>query len=266
MKRPHLGRPVLGAALALLMAAALAAPAMAAQSAAVAGRPAWATAANFVRPAGGAESVDLAVVLGFRDRAGLDALAAAVSNPRSPSYGHYLSPAQFHARFSQPSSAVARVASWLRSKGLTVGKVPGNHLLVFASGTVAQAEAAFGTQLNYYRVDGTTMRGPAAAPRVPSSLSGIVQSVIGLARTTSHHNARTDAPPPAAFKVGHPCSSYWAEKMASNKPPAYGETQPFTRAATRRSKSGVPTASTSSSPTASTAPARRSRSSTRSTR
>jgi subtilase family serine protease len=227
MKRPHLGRPAIGAAVALLMAAAVAGPAMAARSASVNGRPAWATSANFVRPAGGAERVDLAVTLGFRDQAGLDALTAAVSNPRSPSYGHYLSPAQFHARFSQPSSSVTRVVSWLRSKGLTVGKVPANHLLVFASGTVAQAEAAFGTHLNYYRVDGAVMRGPAAAPSIPSSLTGIVRGVIGLARTTVQHDARVNAPPPAAFKVGHPCSTYWGQKMATNKPKAYGATQPF---------------------------------------
>jgi kumamolisin len=148
MKRPRLGRSVFGAALAVVLSAAVAAPAMAARSAAVAGRPAWATRANFVRHAGAAERVDLALVLGFRDQAGLDALAAAVSNPRSPSYGRYLTPAQFHARFSQPASAVAGVASWLRSKGFTVGRVPANHLLVPASGTVAQAEAAFGATLN----------------------------------------------------------------------------------------------------------------------
>jgi subtilase family serine protease len=228
MKRLHLGRSAFGAALVVVLAAAVAAPALAARSAAVTGRPAWATGANFVRHAGGAERVDLAVVLGFRDQAGLDALAAAVSNPRSPSYGQYVTPAQFHARFSQPAGVVARVTSWLRSKGFTVGRVPANNLLVPASGTVAQAEAAFGTTLNYYRVDGTTMRGPAAAPKVPSSLAGVVRGVMGLARTTVEHQAVPNAPPPPAFKVGRPCSTYWGEKWASNKPPAYGETLPFT--------------------------------------
>jgi subtilase family serine protease len=227
MRRSNLVRPAIGAAVVALLAASLAAPALAAGSVSVTGRPAWATGSRFVRHSGRTEQVDLAVVLGFRDQAGLDALTAAVSNPRSPSYGRFLTPAQFHARFSPAASDVDAVTSWLRSRGLRVTSVPANHLLVFASGTVAQAEAAFGTPLNDYRVGTRTMRAPATSPAVPAALSGIVQGVIGLARTETVPLEKPNAPPPYGFRVGKPCSAYWGEKVATNKPKAFGAHQPW---------------------------------------
>jgi subtilase family serine protease len=36
------------------------------------------------------------------------------------------------------------------------------------------------------------------------------------------------AAPPAGFRVGNPCSKYWGQKMATNKPQAYGSTLPYT--------------------------------------
>jgi subtilase family serine protease len=228
MNRSGLRRSLFASGLVVALAAALAVPALAAGgSVAVSGRPTWATPATFVRAAGSSERVDLDVVLGFRDPAGLSALAASVSDPRSASYQHYLTPAQFHARFSQPDSTVQRVASWLRSTGLRVGATPANHLFVRASGTVAQAEAAFGTSLNYYRVGTRSVRGPASDPTVPSSLRGMVTGVEGLANITARPLSVPNAPPPAAFRVGRPCSSYWGEKVATNKPPAYGVHQPY---------------------------------------
>ena len=38
----------------------------------------------------------------------------------------------------------------------------------------------------------------------------------------------TRLPKPPAFKNGRPCSAYWGEKMADDKPPAYGATAPYT--------------------------------------
>ena len=38
----------------------------------------------------------------------------------------------------------------------------------------------------------------------------------------------TRLPKPPAFKAGRPCSAYWGEKMADDKPPAYGATAPYT--------------------------------------
>jgi subtilase family serine protease len=229
MKVPSFARLAVTISTAVVVVGALVSGAGAsAASRAVDGQPAWASRSNLVRHADTKSSVRFAVVLGWNDAAGVARLAAAVSDPNSASYGHYLTPAQFHARFAQSDSAVNAVTSWLRGEGLRVGAVPANHLYVSASGTVAQVERAFGTTLNVYRVGRHLLRAPASAPMVPASLSGIVSGVVGLANTRVRHASRVSAPPPAGFRAGRPCSEYWAQKWAGALPKAYGSTRPFT--------------------------------------
>ena len=67
-----------------------------------------------------------------------------------------------------------------RDQGFSVVYMPANEHYVAAEGTVAQAEAAFGTQLNEYAVQGKTLRAPSATLTVPASLAGAVEGVIGL--------------------------------------------------------------------------------------
>jgi subtilase family serine protease len=179
-----------------------------------------------VRDAAATERVDFQVFLGLRDRGGAAALLARVSNPRSPSFRHYLSPAAFRARFSRPDSDVRSVAAWLREQGFRVGTVPANHLYVPASGTVAQAERAFGVSFAYYRSGGQTLRSPSGAPSIPASMAGLVEGVLGLADSRVHPNIDA-APPPPVFRNAPPCSSFWAETMATEVPEAFGATQPY---------------------------------------
>jgi subtilase family serine protease len=191
-----------------------------------ASRSSIANPSAYVRPARASDRIEIQVYLGLRDAAGAKAFVSSVSDPSSPTYAHYLTPAQFRARFSRPQADADAVASWLRSQGFAVGQIPANHVYVPATATVAQAERAFGVKLNEYEVGKQVLRAPATAPSVPSSLVGLVRGVLGLDEDIMEP-AVAQAPPPAGFRVGHPCSNYWAEKMATKKPPAYGETQPW---------------------------------------
>ena len=186
----------------------------------VSARPAWATSRNVAGRVIPSRVVNFDVVLGWTDPAGVEALTRAVSDPSSSSYGHYISPAEFRARFAQPDSKVDAVRSWLSSKGLTSGSVPANHLFVPASGTAAQVERAFGVTLNLYRIGGRLVRAPSSDAVIPAQLTGVVQGVVGLAATRKHHSP--SATPPPAFSAGRPCSRYWDQKLASDKPMAYG--------------------------------------------
>jgi subtilase family serine protease len=103
---------------------------------------------------------------------------------------------------------------------------PASRLWVEATGTVASVERAFATKINLYRHDGISMRAPASGASIPASLKGIVRGVTGLSDLFAHPSS--PAPPPAAFVVAQPCSAYWGEKIATNKPPAYGDVQPYT--------------------------------------
>ncbi|MDP9243180.1 MAG: protease pro-enzyme activation domain-containing protein, partial [Actinomycetota bacterium] len=169
----------------------------------------WARPSGLVRRAGAAEPVRFQVYLGLRNAPAAEQLAYDVSDPASASYRHFLSPGQFRARFSPSAASVRSVQSWLRSEGFGLAPVPENRSLVEASGTVAQAERAFGVRLNYYRVGKTVLRAPDAAPEIPSDLAGTVDGVGGLEQSVRQPAFGANAPPPAPTLVGHPCSGFW---------------------------------------------------------
>jgi subtilase family serine protease len=165
------------------------------------------------------------VYLSWNDPSAVQSLAQAVSDPHSASYRNYLTPAQFRTRFAPSQAQVGAVQSWLRSQGFSVEYTPQNNHYVSAEGTVAQAEAAFGTSFGMYNVQGLTVRSPSADVSIPSSLAGIVSGVIGLDDSAQfvHTNHTTgDAPPPPAFVSAQPCSTYWGEKQATGFTNPYG--------------------------------------------
>jgi subtilase family serine protease len=212
-----------------LMAIGFVLPAGAAPSgrAVVAGNvPPWATAAHFKSAAGASDDIGFRVYLNWQNQSGLDSLAQAVSNPRSASYGQYLTPQQFRQQFAPSQASVGAVQSWLRSQGFTIVYTPQNNHYVSAEGTVAQAAAAFGTSFGMYSVDGLTLRAPSSDISVPDAIAPLVRGVIGLddAAQLVHNNVAQDpgAPPPAAFVSAQPCSSYWGEKQATGFTNPYG--------------------------------------------
>ncbi|MFL5767893.1 MAG: protease pro-enzyme activation domain-containing protein [Actinomycetota bacterium] len=187
---------------------------------------AWASTSNLVRPAPASERITFSVFLGLRDAAAAERLAYAVSDPADPAYRRFLSPERFRERFSPPVTAVDAVESWLRSNGFSVGAVPENRTFVEASGTVAQAERAFGVALNEYRVGRSVLRAPAGAAEIPAPLASQVFGVE-LEQGVRRPAFDPSAAPPVAAQVGRPCSTYWAEKRARNQPKAYRRVVPF---------------------------------------
>jgi len=220
-------------AVALVVCATLVVLAATAQAAPTGARlggslPSWARAGALQAPAGASAPVSFHVYLGWRHDGSAVALARAVSDPASARYGRFLSPAQFRSRFAPSAAEVAAVRAWLVSQGFSVTSVPANNLYVAASGTVAQAEAAFKVRLNVYRVRGVELRSPAAALTIPASLAHIVSGVVGLSQSLTHPlSSRIIAPPPAGFRNGTPMSQYWGEVPAKDQPPAYGAVQPY---------------------------------------
>jgi subtilase family serine protease len=183
----------------------------------------FATPGALVRAARPGEPVDFEMQLGWRDPQAAEALLQRVSDPARGSYAHYLTPAQFRARFSRSSAAVARVSSWLSSQGFRVGSVPANHLWVPATGTVQQAQRAFGTRLAYYRTGGHTLRATSSAPSIPTSLADVVEGVTGLTQVL--RSSGVQAPP--AYRGGTPCSQFWGQKMTRRAPTVLGKHVPI---------------------------------------
>ncbi|TMF48082.1 MAG: serine protease, partial [Chloroflexi bacterium] len=193
--------------------------------------PSWAKSANFKAAANQSDSIGFRVYLGWNNPSAVESLAKSVSDPRSASYGRYLTPQQFRQQFAPSQAQVNAVQSWLKSQGFTLDYTPLNNHYVAAEGTVAQAASAFGTTFGTYRVAGTTLRSPSSEISMPSSIAGFVSGVVGLDESAAlvHPDiaAEPGAPPSAAFVNAPPCSHYWAEKTTNdlnvtmNNPPGY---------------------------------------------
>jgi subtilase family serine protease len=254
LRRAGLRRAGLRRAAFVVAAGVLAVPVAAGQaaSAAPANRaalpdtvPAWASPANASGAPAPSSRLSLQVNLKTRDQAGAERLAYAVSDPSSPRYGRYLTPAQFNARFAPTSDQVRSVEGYLRSQGLTVtGVAPGNRW-INVTGTVGDVDTAFGTTLKTYRYQGRSLHAPASRPTAPTSVAGLIQGVTGLVQQPSpaqpSHVAPTDAsagaasraatgstgssagpaatPPPATA-----CSTFWGQH-SQVMPSAYGRTE-----------------------------------------
>ncbi|WP_329139933.1 S53 family peptidase [Streptomyces sp. NBC_01476] len=138
------------------------------------------------------DRISVAVTLASRDDKALAAFVAQVTDPASPSYGHYLTKSQFAGRFGRSDADVKKVTDYLRSQGLTVGTVHSGNLLIDATGTAAQLEKAFGTKLSTWKdsASGRSFYANDAAPSLPSSVGSLVSDVSGLNnRVQLHHQA-----------------------------------------------------------------------------
>jgi subtilase family serine protease len=177
--------------------------------------PYWATSANYVAAADTATDVGFRVYLGWTNPAAAEALARAVSDPHSISYGQFLTPNQFRSQFSPAANDVAKVENWLRGQGFSVIYSPQNNHYLAAEGSVAQLAAAFGTQFGLYNVQGQTVRSPVTEVSIPSTLAGVIKAVIGLDESyqfvETHRKVEAQAPPTAGFRNASPLPGYWAE-------------------------------------------------------
>jgi pseudomonalisin len=93
-------------------------------------------------------------------------------------YRHFLTPAGFAARFGVPRAAFTNAATWLRGAGLSVDTSSGSGDYLLASGTVAEVERAFSTNVRRFQSATTSFLANTTAPSVPGDLP--VLSVLGL--------------------------------------------------------------------------------------
>jgi subtilase family serine protease len=187
-------------------------------------KPSWATAQHLVRRRGATEVIGFRLYLGWRNASAATSLARAVSDPRSASYRHYLTPAQFRQKFAPTAADALAVQNWLKASGLRVTYTPSNRHYVAAQGTARQIERAFGTTLNTYRYAGMSLRSPSTNLSVPTAIRSKVSGVIGIDQSYEfvHTNTRVDgkAPPSPGFRNSPPLSDYWAEKVSPYAYPA----------------------------------------------
>ncbi len=110
----------------------------------------------------------------------LDKLLAQQQDARSPNYHKWLTPEQYGDRFGLSPNDLKKITTWLQSQGFTNVSVVRSSNIVMFSGTAAQVEGTFRTQIHRYEVDGKFQFSNVTPPQIPAALSGIVMGMRGL--------------------------------------------------------------------------------------
>jgi subtilase family serine protease len=220
----------------------------------------WVTTAAHAGTAPDNQTVTIAVHMVLRDLAGLRRLAADVSKPGSPNYGHYLTPAALRDRFAPAGADVAAVAAMLKGAGMASVQVGPAGAYVSATATVAQLRSTFAVSQETYVYGKRTLRANREAPSIPAALAGKILYIEGLDDSTSlkqpQHVSATQGdlvapasyrpglvahaqipnaasavtPPPVASNIPSPyCSTYFGDSTAvlSTQPAPYNAAMPW---------------------------------------
>ncbi len=126
------------------------------------------------------ERMQLVLKATAEQQAALDALLAAQQDPTSPQYHQFLTPEQFGAQFGASDDDVAALTDWLNQQGFTVGEVAAGRRSIEFSGTVAQVEQAFATEIHTYTVNGAKHIANATEISIPDALADVVGGVASL--------------------------------------------------------------------------------------
>ncbi|MFZ0417633.1 MAG: S53 family peptidase [Candidatus Sulfotelmatobacter sp.] len=110
----------------------------------------------------------------------LEQLLDAQHNPDSPYFHQWLTPEQYGERFGVSESDAAQVTAWLQAHGMEVAEVTAGRGSVVFSGSAAQVESAFHTQIHTYKIGNEVHHANASDPEIPAAFAGVVGGVVSL--------------------------------------------------------------------------------------
>jgi subtilase family serine protease len=137
------------------------------------------------------QSVVFNIYLPLQDRAGVQALLDELHSPTSALFRHWLTPAEFDAKFASKAETVNAISTELASHGLQVTEVHSHGLQVV--GTVAAVQEAFGASLNaaHFSSGRSVMVAPTPLHLTPtlSAANAVIANFSGRIRmsVTSEH-------------------------------------------------------------------------------
>src|SRR5208283_2169381 len=117
------------------------------------------------------------------DAAQEDALAQLIEaqhNPESPYYHQWLTPEQYGERFGVSESDAAQITAWLQSHGMQVEEVTAGYRSIIFSGTAAQVQAAFHTQIHSFKIGSEVHHANVSDPEIPLAFAQVVGGVVSL--------------------------------------------------------------------------------------
>ena len=112
--------------------------------------------------------------------AALQSLLDAQQDQNSPSYHQWLTPDAFGQQFGPSDQDMQTVAAWLGSHGFQVAPISRGRTVIEFSGTAAQVQQAFHTEIHKYLVNGEEHWANASDPQIPTALAPVVTGISSL--------------------------------------------------------------------------------------
>jgi Pro-kumamolisin, activation domain len=110
----------------------------------------------------------------------LDQLLEQQQDRSSANYHKWLTPEQYADRFGLSQNDLHKITAWLTSQGFSILSAPRGRNSVIFSGTAAQVQSSFGTEIHRYDINGEKHFANSIPLSVPAALSGVVTGVRGL--------------------------------------------------------------------------------------
>jgi len=126
------------------------------------------------------ERMVLSLRITAEKQASIQHLVANQQNPSSENYHKWLTPEEFGERFGPSSDDLSVVTGWLTSQGFRVENVPKGRTWINFTGTVADVERTFRTQMRNYKVKGRLYHANALNPSIPRALGDLVAGISTL--------------------------------------------------------------------------------------
>src|SRR5689334_2990387 len=150
-------------------------------------------------------SLKLSLQLGLiANQSGLQSAVKSASNPGSSSYGKYPSLSTLQSKYGASSSKRNAVVNAFKSNGITA-TVDVTHLRVTATVSVGKAQKMFGTNWKVYKTSsGSKVALPVNTPKLPSGISGNVDTVAGMRLQVSSSSSSSAAHAAVTVNGGTP--------------------------------------------------------------
>lgn len=177
-----------------------------------------------------ATNVTTSIILNVTDLQGLENFVAQTATPGSPQFHRFLNVNQFVQRFAPSNRQIHEFVKYLESFGITIDKVYADNLDITVTGTAAQLNAAFATQLRDYTRNGHSFHRPAWKFVLPGGFSTLVLSVPGLDNEVGDFHPKNIHLGQGANSAATPAAVTWpANGTATGMPGDYtvGDTANF---------------------------------------
>ncbi|HEX9110682.1 MAG TPA: protease pro-enzyme activation domain-containing protein, partial [Terriglobales bacterium] len=147
--------------------------------------------AQLLGPENLSKEITVNVWLKQHDKAAFDELVRQMYDKNSPNFHHFLTMAQYQARFAPTAKEAAVVRDFLAGHNLRVTSIDKANHYVMAQGRIADMQSAFNTQINRVMLNGAVQRMNASEAAVVGPAAPLVAAVQGL----SDLGYRSDAAP-----------------------------------------------------------------------